>query len=171
MDLTGIPEAITEIRPSPIHGAGVFARRTFVAGSRIMAYSGETISKAESLRRCEQGNNFIFALDKEHDLDGNVPWNPARLLNHSCAANCEVIHEGAHLWIVAAREIVTGEELTFNYGYDLVDYREHPYHCGARECAGFIVAGEFFEHVRTQKELRERQPAGTQVDTPTNSPP
>jgi len=115
-----------------------------------MEYAGEKISKAESLRRCELGNDCIFALDDEHDLDGNAPSNPARYLNHSCDPNCEAVPADGRLWIVARRGIAAGEELTFNYSYDLVDYREHPCHCGASECVGYIVAEEFFAHVRKQ---------------------
>ena len=42
------------------------------------------------------------------------------------------------------RDIRAGEEITFNYNYDLQDYREHPCRCGAANCAGYIVAEEFF---------------------------
>ena len=141
-------QPLAEVRPSAIHGNGLFARAAVTAGTRIVEYVGERISKAESLRRCEDGANCIFAIDEEHDLDGDVAWNPARFLNHSCAANCEAIPDGGRIWIVAQRDIATGEELTFNYGYDLVDYREHPCQCGALECVGYIVAEAFFDHVR-----------------------
>ena len=141
-------EPLAEVRPSPIHGNGLFATRAIAADTRVIEYVGERISKAESLRRCEQGDNCIFAVSEEHDLDGNVPWNPARFLNHSCAANCEAIPDDGRIWIVVQHAIAAGEELTFNYGYDLVDYREHPCRCGAAECAGYIVAAEFRDHVR-----------------------
>jgi uncharacterized protein len=156
MNLLGTNKSLVEIRASTIHGKGVFTRSDIAAGTRIMEYVGETISKAESLRRCEQGNYCIFALDDEHDLDGNVPWNPARFLNHSCAANCEVRPDDGRIWIVARRDIAAGEELTFNYGYDLADYREHPCCCGHPECVGYVVAEEFFEHVRNQNALGEQ---------------
>jgi len=113
-------------KASPIHGVGGFARRDIPAGTRVIEYLGEKISKAESLRRCERNNEYIFELDDEHDLDGNVSWNPARFLNHSCAPNCEAILEGGKIWILAERDLKSGEEITFNYGYDLVDYKEHP---------------------------------------------
>ncbi len=119
-------------------------------GTRVLGYQGERISKAESLRRCEQNNGFIFALNDQEDLDGNVAWNPARFLNHSCAPNCEARMEEDRIWIVASRAILAGEEITFNYNYDLVDYRDYPCRCGAPNCVGYIVAEEFFEHVRTR---------------------
>jgi SET domain-containing protein len=132
---------------SPIHGLGGFAKRTIGTGARILEYVGERISKSESLRRCEQNNGYIFSLNAEEDLDGNVAWNPARLINHSCTPNCEAELEEGRIWIVARRDIDPGEEVTFNYGYDLVDYRDHPCRCGSAGCVGYMVAEEFFELV------------------------
>jgi SET domain-containing protein len=146
-----ISEAETEwlsFQNSPIHGLGGFAKRDIPSGVRIIEYLGEKISKQESLRRCEQNNEFIFTLDEIADLDGNVTWNPARLLNHSCAPNCDAEFQDGQIWIVARRNICAGEEITFNYGFDLVDYREYPCNCRAPGCVGFIVAEEFFDQVR-----------------------
>lgn len=144
---------LIDFRSSAIDRLGGFARTNIPAGSRLIEYVGERINKAESLRRCEADNEYIFTLDDEHDLDGNVPWNPARLLNHSCAPNCEAELDESRIWIIALRDIRAGEELTFNYGYDLENYREHPCRCGAVECAGYIVAEEFLESVRKQRGL------------------
>ena len=134
-------------KSSSIHGTGAFASRAVTAGTRVLEYVGEKISKSESLRRCERNNEYIFALNSEQDLDGNVPWNPARFVNHSCAPNCEAEMEDGRIWITAARDIRPGEEITFNYGYDLEDYRDYPCRCGSPVCVGYIVAPEFFEHV------------------------
>jgi uncharacterized protein len=140
-------------RQSRIHGVGGFAKTDLPAGTRVLEYVGEKIAKAESLRRCELNNEYIFALDDGFDLDGNVARNPARFLNHSCAPNCEAELDAGRIWIAALRNIKAGEELTFNYGYDLDDYREHPCCCGTPECVGFIVAEEFFDHLRSQRDL------------------
>ncbi len=56
----------------------------------ILQYSGERTSKTDSIQRCSEGNPFIFYLDKQFDLDGNVESNPAGYLNHSCSPNCSV---------------------------------------------------------------------------------
>ncbi len=116
-----------------------------------MEYLGQRITKAESLRRCQANNPFIFALDDHWDLDGSVGWNPAKFLNHSCCPNCDVERVEGRLWIVARRDIRAGEELTFNYGYDLQDFREHPCRCGAPGCVGYIVAEEFFPMLRQMR--------------------
>ncbi|MGO8931463.1 MAG: SET domain-containing protein [Limisphaerales bacterium] len=134
-------------KSSPIHGTGGFAKTPISKATRILEYVGERISKGESLRRCEANNAYIFGLNDEQDLDGNVAWNPARFLNHSCAPNCEAEKDDDRIWIVATRDIQAGEEITFNYGYDLAAYRDYPCRCGSPQCVGYIVAEEFFEHV------------------------
>ena len=139
---------ILEFKPSPIHGLGAYAVASIRAGTLLIEYVGEKISKAESDRRCEAGNTFIFELDEEWDIDGAVGWNPARYLNHSCAPNCDAELIEGQIWITARRDIAPGEELTFNYGYDREDFREHPCRCGAPGCVGYIVAEEFFAALR-----------------------
>lgn len=140
-------------RRSRIHGMGGFARKDIPAGTPLIEYLGRKVTKAESLRLCEEDNPYIFCLDDEHDLDGGVEWNPARFINHSCAPNCEteLDEEAGRVWVLALRDIRAGEELTFNYGYELSEYREHPCRCGAPGCVGFIVAEEYFDHVRQQQ--------------------
>jgi SET domain-containing protein len=148
-------------RPSSVHGFGAFATQPIRAGTDLVRYHGEKITKAESLRRCEANNPFIFQLDETWDVDGDVPSNPARFLNHSCAPNCDAELVEDQIWIVARRDIDVGEELTFNYGYDLQDYRDYPCQCGTAECVGYMVAEEFFPL------LRERQQnAAPMMDTP-----
>ncbi len=144
-----------EIKPSGIHGTGVYARTHIRADTAILEYVGEKVSMEESLRRREANNFFIFTICPEFDIDGSVDWNPARFINHSCSPNCEAQEEDQRIWIVALRDLQPGEELTFNYGYDLEDYEEHICRCGAPNCLGFMVAEEYFEDVR-RKEAQKR---------------
>ena len=130
---------------------GCFAIVPIAKGTRVIEYVGEKITKAESLKRCEENNQYIFALDDEFDVDGDVGWNPAKFINHSCAPNCEAELADGRIWIIARRQISIGEEVTFNYGYDLEDYKEHPCHCGSPNCAGYIVAEEFFDHLAASR--------------------
>jgi uncharacterized protein len=132
------------IKASAIHGLGAFAQRNLPRSTRIIEYKGEIIDKQESLRRQEAGNPFLFCLDDQCDLDGNVAWNLARFLNHSCAPNCDAEQIDGKIWITARRAISAGEELTFNYGYDLEEYRAYPCHCGAEHCRKYMIAEEFF---------------------------
>lgn len=139
-----------EVGPSGIHGRGGFARRAIPAGTSLVEYVGERVNKEESSRRCVEGNPFIFTVNDTWDIDGDVPWNPARYLNHSCAPNCEAQQEEDRIWLVALRDIAPGEELTFNYGYDIGEWRDYPCGCGAPNCLGYIVAEEFHDRVRDE---------------------
>lgn len=119
-------------------------------GTRIIEYIGEKVTKTESDRRglayLEKAKNdglglvYLFELNKRYDLDGNVPENFARHINHSCFPNCESQIKRGRVWIVSVREIGVGEELSYDYGYDLEHYEEHPCHCGNKKCIGYIVA-------------------------------
>lgn len=136
-----------EVRASIIEGSGGFAARLIREGETIVEYIGERISKEESLRRCAAGNNYIFHLTDTTDLDGSIEANTAQFINHSCAPNAEAQLDGDRIWIVALRDIAPGEEISFNYGYDLEDFREHPCACRAPNCVGFILAEEFWGSV------------------------
>ena len=135
-------------RESVIHGTGLFASEAIPAGARVLRYLGERIDKAEALRRCELDNRYIFQFDDEWDIDGSVPENLARFGNHSCSPNCETEIDQGEIWVIALRDIAPGEEITYNYGYDLDEYRDYPCRCGSSNCLGYIVAEEFFDHVR-----------------------
>lgn len=151
---------LCEVRGSEIHGRGVYATRTIGREERIIEYLGELIDKEESERRAhaqhakslEDGDAavYIFTLSKKWDIDGNVPWNTARLINHSCEPNCEAWIIGRRIFIYSLREINAGEELTFDYGFDVECYEDHPCHCGRPSCVGYIVARAQWD------ELRER---------------
>ena len=149
-----------EVRGSQIHGHGVYATCFIPRETRIIEYLGELIDKKMSDRRgrSQQARSlktgdaavYIFTLSKNYDVDGNVPWNTARLINHSCSPNCEAWIEGRRIFIHSLRDIAAGEELTFDYGFDVDCYEDHPCLCGKPECVGHIVS-------RSQwPELKER---------------
>jgi hypothetical protein len=148
-------DLLIEFGSSSIHGTGGYARVDIRVDARIVEYLGRRITKEESLRQCELENPYIFSISDEFDLDGNVDWNPARLLNHSCSPNAEAQCRDGRIWIVALRDIRAGEEVTFNYNYDLQDYQEHPCCCGSADCVGYIVAEEFFGDVRRTNARRQ----------------
>jgi uncharacterized protein len=158
---------LIRFRRSAIHGTGGYARAAIATGTRVIEYVGRKITKAEAAVQCEANNVYVFTLNDDFDLDGNTEENPARFLNHSCAPNCEAEWDEERIWIVALRDIRAGEELTFNYGYDLEDYRDHPCRCGSPGCVGFIVAEEFFDHVRQAATLQKAcAPAGAAGNSP-----
>ncbi len=137
-------------KKSPIHGYGVFARMDIPKDTRIIEYVGEKITKAESDRRGpklvayakehkETGAVYLFDLNKKYDIDGHVFYNTAKFFNHSCEPSCEAQNIRGHIWIIALRDIKKGEELFYNYGYDIDTYDEHPCYCKSERCVGYIL--------------------------------
>lgn len=138
------------VKSSGIHNKGMFAAHDIPAETRIIEYLGERISKEESEKRCLEweekarkkgaGLVYIFDLDEKTDLDGNIPDNPAKYINHSCDENCEAIDEDGRIFIYSMRDIEKGEELFFDYGYALDSFMDHPCRCGTDDCVGYIVS-------------------------------
>lgn len=155
------------VRTSAIHGRGVYAAQLIPEGTRVIEYTGERITKAEArrreaarlqrLNRGGDGSVYIFELNRRYDLDGRTRRNPARLINHSCAPNCEAQNISGRIWIIARREIVAGEELTFDYGFPLSEWALHPCRCGAPRCPGYIVSS--YQRWRLRRILRKRHRA------------
>ena len=133
---------------SRIAGHGLFAAQAIKQGTKIMRYIGEKITTEESDRRLAAGNVYIFGLNERSALDGDTPKNTARYINHSCDPNCHTEQYGNTIWIVALRDIQAGEELTYNYEYELDDEPAEPCHCGAPRCCGYILAPHYWDRLR-----------------------
>ncbi len=155
-----------EVKESGIHNRGVFATRNIKKGEFIIEYTGEKISKEEGDRRVDATNKahrenpqhaftYIFELDENWDLDGDTPENTAKYINHSCNPNCTFSITDARIMISAARDIAAGEELSYNYGFDLdEEYEEYICRCGASNCVGYMIAEEDWpelERLRAKK--------------------
>lgn len=147
-----------EVRESSIHNRGVFAATNIAAGTRIMEYVGERITKKESERRAieliERAKHtgeaavYIFTLNSRYDLDGAKGDNPARYINHSCDPNCEAFIERGRIFIYSKKDIEQGAELTYNYGFDLDTWEDHPCRCGEERCVGYIVDEQHWPKLR-----------------------
>lgn len=154
-----------EVYDSPVHGRGMVASVDIPDEASIIEYVGEMVDKDESNRRGEElaalaketggAAVYLFVVNDEFDRDGNVEYNTARLINHSCDPNCEAqIDDDERIWIVAIKDIPKGKELTFNYGFDLDDYKEHPCRCGAENCVGYICGEDYWDELK--KKLKKK---------------
>lgn len=139
------------VKKSPIHSKGVFAKSNIAKGTRIIEYVGEKITNEEADRRFDasqaahnsneaNGAVYVFEINKKYSIDGNVPYNAARHINHSCDPNAKTDVIRGKIWIIATRNIKAGEEITYNYGYDFSeDYKTQPCRCGSPKCVGYIL--------------------------------
>lgn len=144
------PDLPFEVRDSPIQGKGAFATRYIPPGVRLIEYAGERLTPAQADARYpdvprERHHTFLFAIDDDVVIDAAVGGNEARWINHSCDPNCDAVVDGGRIWIESIRDIVTGEELAYDYDYILDERhtpaakRRYPCHCGAENCRGTIL--------------------------------
>ena len=118
-----------------ILGQGVFARRKF----RTDAIIGEINGR---LMDADFESDYCIDLD---GIAGMEPLPPFRFLNHSCEPNCELVlwkrRKGRgkgipRVWVIANRNVRTGEELTIDYGWPKEE--AVPCLCGSKGCRGWV---------------------------------
>jgi len=109
-------------RRSAISGWGVYAAQTIAEDTPIVEYKGQLVSQAEAWRREQRylprKRIWIFTIDDRLARDAAVGGNIARYVNHACNPNCYTDVVGRSIWILAARRIRNGEELTYDYNTD-----------------------------------------------------
>ena len=124
-------------------GRGLYATQNIKEGTRIIDYVGKIITKKQTEDSEKFDNSkpiYLFNLNNRYDLDGDVSWNTARLINHSCLNNCDYEGQGLKLWVTAIKDIKKGEELTCDYGFGFdQDFRQFPCKCTSINCVGYIV--------------------------------
>jgi SET domain-containing protein len=103
-------------------GLGLFATKPIKRTAYIATYRGRRISTEEADRREARGARYMFELNKRWTIDGSPRWNVARYINHSCRPNAKPITRKGKIVIVAVRPIEPGEEITYNYGPEYLDY-------------------------------------------------
>ena len=127
-------------------GRGLYATKNIKEGTRIIDYVGKIITKKQTEESQKFDNAkpiYLFNLNKKYDMDGDVSWNTARLINHSCSNNCDYNGTGLKLWVIAIKDIKKGEEITADYGFGYdEDYKQFPCKCRSKNCCGYIVRAE-----------------------------
>lgn len=151
-----------------IHGRCVFAGEDIKKGKRVIEYVGERISKSVAEKRIEAidekaertgkvATYYIFELNKKHDIDGDVSYNRAKYINHSCDPNCESDVIRGKIWVLAIKDIKKGEELTYDYAFefDKDNLKDTPCHCGAKNCVGYIMSSKDWKKFEKFKARRK----------------
>ena len=117
-------EIYVALKPSPLHGIGVFAIRDIPQGCRTIfsKHAGEWIKlpirDVENLP--EHSRNLVETHCLYDDHHYYVPeygfkiMDMVNYLNHSSSPNVQSINDGEYF--EAIRDIKTGEELLVNYG-------------------------------------------------------
>ena len=142
-------------------GRGLYATKDIKEGTRIIYYVGKIITKKQTELSQKFDNAkpiYLFNLNKKYDMDGDVSWNPARLINHSCANNCDYNGTGLKLWVIAIKNIKKGEEITADYGFGYdEDYKQFPCKCRTKNCCGYIVRSESRWRINKKFSIRQQK--------------
>ena len=125
------------LNPSPIHRWGVYAAEAIPSRRKVIEYTGERISRRETLRRGQAELTYLFTLDNYWTLDGSVGGSGAEYINHSCDPNLYSCNFKGHILYMSKRTIRPGEELTVDYRFSKKIERV-PCHCGSPKCRGTI---------------------------------
>ncbi|KAG6504134.1 histone-lysine N-methyltransferase SUVR5-like isoform X1 [Zingiber officinale] len=140
-------------------GWAVRAGETISRGTFICEYIGEVLNVEETNTKRYDSDGCSYIYDISAHVDGTRQWiggmvpcvidatkhgNVSRFINHSCSPNL-VDHlvfvesmdiQLAHIGLYASRDIVIGEELSYDYRTKLLPGEGHPCHCEASNCRG-----------------------------------
>lgn len=129
-------------------GFGLMAAEKIKKGSFIIQYIGEVVNlnSDEGSERLDMYSKstctYMMKLGSNEVIDPTYKGNMARFINHSCDPNCEtqkwnVLGE-ISVGIFATRDIEMGQELSFNYQFDVYATPFTRCLCGAYNCKKYL---------------------------------
>ena len=130
------------LRPSPVHGQGLFASEPIAAGKPVLIWGGDVYSDAELRAGKLPPGDWSFSMIDE----GVFMFAPQSgwdyFVNHSCDPNLWMADE---VTVVARRSIAPGEEISGDYAVweSDPDYRVEPCQCGTALCRGRFVGDDW----------------------------
>ena len=131
------------VRPSPIHGRGLFAVESIARGEVVCVKGGHIFDR----RRLEEltprlgpaeiqiGEDLFIGPVQEDEREGSMIFS-----NHSCEPNIGVRGE---ITFVALRAIAAGEELTHDWATTDDDGYRMECRCGAPSCRGAVTGRDW----------------------------
>lgn len=112
-------------------GMGLFAGEDIPRGVRVIEYTGERITPEIAEKR---GGKYLFEVTDRITIDGKGRDNLARYINHCCKPNGEMQNHRNKIFYYTKRKILTGEELSFDYGEEYFDEIIKPIGCLCSDC-------------------------------------
>ena len=142
----------TEVRESPIHGRGLFAKADIAKGEVVVVKGGHIVDR-ETLHRdisprlgpveIQIGDDLFIAPVTDEERELSMLYS-----NHSCDANMGMRGE---ITFVAMRNIRAGEELTHDWATTDDDDYSVKCKCGSANCRGTLTGKDW-----QRPELQER---------------
>jgi hypothetical protein len=131
-----------QLKPSGIHGTGLFALSRLEPGERVIVFGGEYVDAA-SAHRARAGGKLIMQWDEDLFSVEERGDDPTYFINHSCDPN---------LWmadaftLVARRQIEAGEELLADYAlWEADEDFTSPWlcRCGSADCRKTVTGKDW----------------------------
>jgi hypothetical protein len=141
----------TQVRPSPIHGRGLFAAADIARGEVVAVKGGYVVTRAELDRlrpvlgpaEIQIGEDLFICPLRADEREGSMIFS-----NHSCNPNVGV---RGQIVFVAMRNVAAGEELTHDWAMTDDDQDSMACHCGAANCRGTVTGQDW-----RRPEIQER---------------
>jgi hypothetical protein len=135
----------TDVRPSPIHGTGLFAKHAIARGDIVAVKGGHVLTAAHwadlqpafGPAEIQISEDLVIAPADQTERDGSMLYT-----NHSCDPNLAI---QGQIVLVAMRDVTAGEELTIDWATtDDGDY-EMQCRCGSARCRGTITGKDWMK--------------------------
>lgn len=141
----------TEVRPSPIHGTGLFAKQAISTGEIVAVKGGHVLTGAQwadlepalGPADIQLAENLFIAPVTQTQRDGSMLYT-----NHSCDPNLAI---QGQIVLVAMRDVAPGEELTIDWATTDDGDHEMQCRCGSPRCRGTVTGKDWMK-----KELQEK---------------
>lgn len=109
-----------EVRPSPVHGRGVYARRALAPGETVATSPALVLDEDETAQLAEHRvSHYLVTWDATGSA---LPLGAVGFVNHDLEPNAELVvdHDHTTVELLVRRPVRAGEELTVDYGPDHV---------------------------------------------------
>ena len=142
-----------EVRASPIHGRGLFAREPFAPGEVVCVKGGYVFDRATlrsmpdwyAAAEIQVAEDLFIGPLAADEREGSMVFS-----NHSCEPNVGV---RGQIVFVAMRPIEAGEELTHDWATTDDDDYELECRCGASACRK-VITGQDWRKIELQEKYR-----------------
>lgn len=149
-------------------GWGLITLEAVKKGDLVQEYVGEVIDEKTKDERLttwskvhpNDPNFYIMQLEAGWYIDARVEANLSRFINHSCDPNCVLrpvsVAGYTRNGIYAARDIMVGEFLSYDYQFDTKHGDKFMCRCGAAKCRGTMKGGkQIVDPEDAQKTLKQ----------------
>ena len=141
----------TEVRASPIHGLGLFAREAIAAGEIVAVKGGHVLTAAQwaaltpalGPAEIQIADGLVIAPASADERADSMLYT-----NHSCEPNLAI---QGQIVLVAMRDVAPGEELTIDWATTDDNDDRMQCRCGRPSCRGMITGKDWM-----RPELQDR---------------